>query len=100
MKTVRQFLQGKGNAIWSVAPETSVYDALELMASKDVGALMVLEGGRLVGIITERDYARKLVLAGKASRDTNVGDVMTGRVIYVQPDQGIEECMALMSDKH
>ena len=100
MTIVNQLLRSKGPEIWSVMPETSVYDAIKLMADKGIGALLVLEGERLVGIISERDYARKVILQGKSSRNTPVSEIMTSRVFYVQPEQSIEECMALMTDKH
>lgn len=100
MKTVRQILQEKGGNIWSITPDTLVYDALKLMAEKEVGALLVLEGGRLVGIISERDYARKVILKGKSSLDTPVKEIMTQKVIYVRPELTVEECMALMTEKH
>jgi CBS domain-containing protein len=99
MKTVRQLLQAKGYDIWSVAPDDSVYDALKLMADKNVGAVLVTEAGNLVGILSERDYARKVILKGRTSRDTPVREIMTEKVVYVRPDQTTEECMALMTDK-
>ncbi len=99
MKTVSMLLESKGNDVWSVLPGTTVYDALVRMAEKNVGALLVLESGRLVGIFSERDYARKVILHGKSSRQTTVGEVMTSKVVYVRPEQTIEACMALMTDK-
>jgi CBS domain-containing protein len=99
MKTVKQLLQSKGGEVWSIAPEAMVYDALKLMAEKGVGALMVLEAGQVAGIISERDYARKVSLQGKSDRTTSVGEIMTARVVYVRPEQTIEDCMALMTDK-
>ena len=99
MKTVQQILRHKGSMVWSVTPETMVYEALKLLAEKDVGALLVLEGGRLIGIISERDYARKVVLKGKSALDTLVREIMTGRVMCVRPDQTVEECMALVTEK-
>jgi CBS domain-containing protein len=99
MSTVRDVLDGKGSQIWSVEPDSSVLDALGLMAEKDIGGVLVLERGKPVGIFTERDYARQVILKGKASKDTPVREVMTGRVIFVGPNQTIEECMALMTDK-
>jgi len=99
MITVRDILDRKGRHVWSVTPETSVFRALEIMSDKHVGALMVMDRDRLVGLISERDYARKVVLSGKASRDTPVKDIMTARVLYVTPSQRMEECMALMTDK-
>jgi CBS domain-containing protein len=98
--TVRQILFSKGADVWGVTPETLVIDALRLMAEKNVGAVLVLRGEALVGIFSERDYARKVILRAKSSTDTPVGDVMTSRVVYVRPDQTTEQCMALMTDKH
>ncbi len=100
MKTVKQLLDAKGHNVWIIAPDASVYEALKLMADKDVGALLVLEGGKLVGIISERDYARKVILRGKFSKDTPVHEIMTTRLVYVHPEQTIQECMALMTDQH
>ncbi|MFQ5854938.1 MAG: CBS domain-containing protein [Anaerolineae bacterium] len=100
MKTVRHILHTKGRAVWSVAPDTTVYEALQLMAEKNVGALLVLEAEKVAGIFSERDYARKVALKGKSSKDTPVREIMTSKVVYVRPDQTIEECMALMTDKH
>ena len=100
MNIVRQLLQMKGNDVWGIAPETSVYQALRMMADKNVGALVVLEGEKVVGIMSERDYARKVVLKGKASRDVPVNEIMTQNVISVHPDQTVEECMDLMTNKH
>lgn len=97
--TVRDVLDEKGREIWSVGPDATVYQALVLMAERAIGALMVLEGGRPVGLLSERDYARKVILAGRASRDTPVRDVMTTRVVAVAPERTVEECMALMTDK-
>jgi CBS domain-containing protein len=99
MKSVRDLLKQKGRDIWSVAPDSTVYDALALMAEKNIGALLVREAGRPVGIFSERDYARQVILKGKTSRDTLVRDVMTSKVVFVRPEQSIEECMALMTDK-
>jgi CBS domain-containing protein len=99
MKTVRELLQAKGYDIWSVAPDDSVYDALKLMADKNVGAVLVTEAGNLVGILSERDYARKVTLKGRTSKDTPVREIMTEKVVYVRPDQTSDECMALMTDK-
>lgn len=100
MTTVREILRSKGEEVWSVAPDTSVYAALELMAEKDVGAVLVLERSRVVGIFSERDYARNVVLKGRASRGTNVREVMSSRVLYVHPDQTIDDCMSVMTRKH
>lgn len=99
MKTVRHLLHKKDNAIWSIPPDSTVYDAIKLMAEKQVGALMVLEDEQLIGIFTERDYLHKIALAGRASRETCVREVMSPRVLFVTPDQSVDECMALMSEK-
>lgn len=98
-KTVRDVLEHKGRQVWSVRPDATVYEALQLMAEKEIGALLVVEGERPVGIFTERDYARQVILKGKASKDTPVRDVMTARVAFVRPEQTVEDCMALMTDK-
>ena len=99
MKTVKEILQAKAQKLLSIAPDASVLDALRLMAEKEVGALVVLEGERLAGIFSERDYARKVILQGKSSKDTAVREIMTHKVVCVQPEQSIEDCMALMTDK-
>jgi CBS domain-containing protein len=97
MTTVEQILRQKGSSFWSVSPETLVFDALKYMAEKGVGALLVLEGGALVGIISERDYARKVILQGKSSMRTPVKEIMTPSPLTVRPEQRVEECMALMT---
>ena len=99
MKTVEQVLREKSGELVAVGPDASVFDALALMARREVGAVVVLEVGRLVGILSERDYARKIILLGKASKDTPVRDIMTQRVVCVTPATTIDECMALMTDK-
>lgn len=96
-ETVRSILNVKGAEVWSVRPDNTVYDALSLMAEKDVGALVVVSEGRLVGMFSERDYARKLVLQGKTSRETLVREVMTSPVVTVTPDQTVNECMQIMT---
>jgi len=100
MTSVQQLLNAKPSGIWTIGPEASVYHALEMMAQRDVGALPVVEGGKLVGIFSERDYARKVALKGRASRAVKVGELMTAKVFCVKPEQTIEECMALMTEKH
>ena len=97
MAKVRQLLDEKGRDVWSVGPDTSVFDAISEMARRDVGALVVAKAGKPVGIFTERHYARNVFLKGRASPDTPVGDVMTSRVICVNPDNTVEECMAVMT---
>ena len=99
MKSAAQVLKAKPRqTVETVAPSTSVFDAVKLMAEKNIGALLVLEQQKIVGIITERDYARKIVLMGRSSKETPVRDVMSFPVMYVRPDQSNEECMALMTD--
>jgi CBS domain-containing protein len=99
MQTVRSLLDSKGRNVWSVAPDATVFDAIALMAEKHIGALVVLEADKLVGIVSERDYARKVILQGKESRKTLTHEIMTKRVLYVDPAKTIQECMALMTDK-
>lgn len=100
MITVKQVLQAKGyHDVWSIAPDSTVYDALKMMSDKGVGALPVVEGEKLVGIMSERDYARKVILRGRSSLKTPVREIMTERVIVVHPDQTMRECMELMTNK-
>ena len=99
MKTARQLLTIKGNAILSVAPNSDVYDALVSMEKHHVGALLVLDAGKLVGIFSERDYARSVALKGKTSKNTLVSEIMSKEIISVTPDQTVEDCMNLVSDK-
>jgi CBS domain-containing protein len=99
MGTVRDTLRSKGPEVWSMAPDATVYDALKLMADKNIGAVLVMDANRIVGILSERDYARKVILHGKSSKDTPIREIMTQRVVYVRPEQTAEECMALMTDK-
>ena len=98
MRRVRDILAVKGRDVWSIVPNASVYEAMKLMADKGIGALLVMEGEKLVGIISERDYARKVILQGRYSRTTSVHEIMTTRVAYAEPEQNIEECMALMTE--
>jgi CBS domain-containing protein len=100
MTTVRKLLQKKGHDVWSTSPESSVYSALEIMAEKNIGALVVLDGSKVAGMFSERDYARKVVLKGRASREIPVGEIMTPNPFTVGPDQTVQECMALMTEKH
>ena len=99
MKSVSDILSSKGREVWSVTPDSTVFDSLKLMAEKEVGALLVMDGDRLVGIVTERDYARKVILEGKSSKNSSVAEVMTKRVLCVGPERTVDECMALMTDK-
>ena len=99
MTTVRHILETKGREVWSVSVNATVYEALKVMAEKNVGALVVLEGDQLKGIISERDYARKVILKGKFSKETPVKEIMSMDVVTLRPNQSIEECMALMTEK-
>ena len=99
MKTVKEILQTKSYRLLSIASEATVLDALKMMAEHEVGALVVLDGERLAGIFSERDYARKVILHGKASKDTLVSEIMTHKVVCVCPEQSVEDCMTLMTDK-
>ena len=99
MRPLKQLIESK-RAMVSVGPDDTVFTALALLAQFDIGALPVLEGGKLVGIFSERDYARKIVLKGKASKETPVREIMSDRIICVTPDESVEECMALMTEKH
>jgi CBS domain-containing protein len=98
MFKVRDLLKHKGSDVWTITPDKSVYDALVLMAAKKIGALVVVEGDEVCGMVSERDYARKVILKGRSSTDTTVGDIMTAKVLYVGPDKSVEQCMALMTD--
>jgi CBS domain-containing protein len=99
MDTVRDILDRKGRQVWAISPDEPVYRALEMMADKRIGALLVLNRTKLIGVVSERDYARKVILAGKSSKETPVRDIMTSKVYYVTPAQRLDECMALMTDK-
>lgn len=99
MKIVKDILQAKGSVVWSVEPDASVFEALKLMAEKDVGGLLVMNGDHLAGIITERDYARKVIIEGRSSKETAVTDVMTKKVLCVTPERTVDECLALMTEK-
>ncbi len=99
MQTIRKILSEKGNDIWSTSPGATVFEALQIMADKDVGALPVLDRGKLVGIFSERDYARKVILLGKSSKKTFVKEIMTPHVVYATLDMTNEQCLALMSAK-
>ena len=96
---VKELLDKKGHDVYSVSPDETVFDALKLMAAKEIGALVVLEDEKLVGIISERDYARKIILKGKASKDTAVREIMTSEVIHTRPDESVRKCLSLMT-KH
>jgi CBS domain-containing protein len=99
MKTVKRLLASKPSGVVTIAPGASVFEALELMADKDIGAVVVVSEGQVVGILSERDYARKVILHNKSSRDISVDEIMTDRVYYVDLMHSVEECMALMTDK-
>jgi CBS domain-containing protein len=95
---IREILNQKGNTVWSITPETTVLDAIRLMAEKNVGALLVTKESRLVGVLSERDYTRNVVLKGRASKDTPVREIISGRVVSVSADHTVEECMRLMTE--
>jgi CBS domain-containing protein len=99
VQTIRKIISEKGSEVWSTTPSTTVYEALQLMADKDVGALPVTDSGKLVGIFSERDYARKVILLGKTSRKTFVREIMTPHVVYATPDMTNEQCLAIMSSR-
>lgn len=98
MGAVRKILERKGNLIFSISPSTSVFHALEIMVEKNVSALLVTENEKLIGIFSEKDYARKVILKGKASKQTRIGDIMSGNVITVTPESTIDQCMQLMTN--
>ena len=100
MNSVRDLLQAKGDKVWTIAPQASAYAALELMAQANIGAVVVTVNNRVVGIFSERDYARKVILLGRSSKTTSVSELMTCDVLYVSRDDTIENCMALMTNKH
>ena len=100
MKIIRDILQEKGFEVYSIPPDATVYEALQKLADKNVGALLVMQDDSVVGIISERDYARKVVLKGKFSKDVPVSEIMSSHILRIDPDQDIEACMALMTDKH
>ena len=99
MAIIKQLLDNKGHNVLTVEPADTVYDAIKMMAAKSVGSLVVLEDGKLVGIITERHYARNVILKGRSSQETTVGEIMSSRVVCARPEQTVEECMAVMTDK-
>ncbi len=97
--SVSQILKTKGNKIWSIAACETAYKALELMSEKNLGALLVIDKGKVVGLFSERDYARKVILKGKSSKTTNVSELMTKEVLFVDPGTSVEDCMSLMTEK-
>lgn len=99
MKTVRQLLRIKGTDVWCIPPEATVLDAIKLMAEREIGALIVTEHDSVVGMLSERDYARKVLLKGRSSRDTPIRDIMTTNVIFAEPDQDVDHCMTVMTEK-
>ena len=100
MTTIAQLLNTKGNQIWSVKPEATIFEALEIMSEKEIGALLVMEGEKLMGIFSERDYARNVILKGKSSKNTLVGELMTKKVFFIDSEKTINDCMAIMTIKH
>lgn len=100
MKTVRQLLQSKPGQIWSIDPDLLVFEALKEMALREVGALVVMKGDKVFGVMSERDYARKVLLKGRTARDTPVRDIMSTEVVYAHPEETVETCMKRMTEKH
>lgn len=100
MQTVRQLLDNKSAELIHIGPDATVFQALQLMAEHDIGAVLVMDMGDVLGIFSERDYARRIVLQGRTSAGTKVRDIMTSKVVYVSPEQSVAECMALMTEKH
>jgi CBS domain-containing protein len=99
MERVDQLLKRKGRRVWSISPDASVYEAIELMSLKEIGSLMVVEDSALVGVFSERDYARNVILKGRSSRDTRVGEIMMTKIVSARPDQTVEECMEIMTEE-
>ena len=97
---VRDLLDAKGHDVYTISPDAKVYDALKLMSEKEIGALVVLEDGKMVGIISERDYARKVILKGKNSQETIVREIMTSEVMHTSPEQKVQKCLSIMTKKH
>ena len=100
MTTVKNILQAKDKNIWSIAPDATVFEAIKIMAEKNVGALLVIQNEKVIGVFSERDYARKIVLKGESSHTTIVKNVMSFDVLFVLPEQSLDDCMALMTNKH
>ena len=100
MNTINQILDAKGHDVWSIGPEATVYDAIALMAEKGIGALLVTDAGKPVGIISERDYARKVILKDKSSKETKIKDIMTSSIVFASSTQTVEKCMAIMTENH
>lgn len=99
METIGQLLDRKGRDVWSIGPEASVYEGIEMMADKGVGALLVMENERLVGIISERDYARKVVLKDRSSRETRIAEIMSTKLVHGRPDQSVQDGLSVMTEK-
>jgi CBS domain-containing protein len=100
MPSISQVLAGKGSQVWSISPDATVYAGLTLMADKNIGALLILENDRPVGIMSERDYARKIILEGRSSRDTKIRSIMTTRLAWVNPNDSVEHAMTVMTREH
>ncbi len=100
MISVKEVLQVKGHEVWTIESDQSVYNALQRLAEKNIGALVVMHDDQVVGILSERDYARKVILEGKSSRDTPVHQIMSATVVGVSPESSMEECMAIMTERH
>jgi CBS domain-containing protein len=96
--TIREIISHKGTAAWAISPESTVFDAIQLMAEKNIGALLVTKDGKLLGIVSERDYTRKVAIKGRSSKETKVREILSGHVIHVTPEHSVEECMRLMTE--
>jgi len=99
MNTVKDIINSKGNEVWSVTPQTKVFDALKLMSEKNIGAVLIAENENVLGIFSERDYARKIALAGKSSKEVSVQEIMSPRVLYITSDKYVDDCLAIMNEK-
>ncbi|MGH8274849.1 MAG: CBS domain-containing protein [Gammaproteobacteria bacterium] len=99
MKTVEQLLEEKGREVWTIGPKASVFEALELMADKNIGALLVTDADEPIGVLSERDYARKVILKGRSSKELKVSEIMSTQLVTARPEQTVEECMAIMTEK-
>lgn len=99
MQTAAEILRSKGDQVWSVKPDDTILEALKIMAQREIGALLVMDNDKIVGIVSERDYARKVALENRSSRQSLVSEIMSTRVLCARPDQTVQECLALMSDK-
>ena len=99
MKTMKQLLEAKGSHVWTISPDASIFEAIQLMDEKQIGALVIVDGNKTVGIVSERDYARKIILHDRSSRETAVREIMSAKVMIARPDQSVHDCLALMTER-